>query len=111
MATPNTLSHPPLPISLNIHIAFLQNAIIALLTEQAELCDKIERLRGLVEEVRWEMRHSVTVLGAQMECSSCLNRQFEAAEGFVGSRDVEEGAEKENSWSEGEIVKGEFDGR
>lgn len=109
MTTRNTLSHPSLSLSLNTHIAFLQNAIIALLTEQAKLCDKIDRLKGLVEELRWETRRDAEILRERMGCPSCLSGPFTAMQELVG-RDRKDGVEEEDLWGKGEVVKGEFEG-
>lgn len=103
MATRNTLSHPPLSLSLNTHIAFLQNAIIALLTEQSKLCDKIDRLKGLVEELRWETRRDAEILRERMGCPSCMSGSFTAVQELV--RDRKEGIE-EDLWGGGSCERG-----
>ncbi|OBT63056.1 hypothetical protein VE03_08156 [Pseudogymnoascus sp. 23342-1-I1] len=111
MATRNTISHPSLSLSLNTHIAFLQNAIISLLTEQAKLSDKIDRLKGLVEELRWETRRDTEMLKERMRCTSCLSGQLTAVGDLVGRGDWRDGVEKTvDLLGEGEAVKGELEG-
>jgi hypothetical protein len=112
MSTKNTPSHSPFSLSLNTHIAFLQNAIISLLAEQTKLSDKIDRLKGLVEELRWETRRDTEMLKERVGCPSCLSGRFTPVGELVGMRDGKEGvAKKEQLWGgKGEVVKGEFEG-
>ncbi|KFY85087.1 hypothetical protein V498_07767 [Pseudogymnoascus sp. VKM F-4517 (FW-2822)] len=113
MTTRNTIPHPSLSLSLslNTNIAFLQNAIISLLTEQAKLSDKIDRLKGLVEELRWETRRDTEMLREWMGRPSCLSGQFAAVGDLVGRGDWNEGAEKtEGLMGDGEFMKEELGG-
>ncbi|OBT73973.1 hypothetical protein VF21_05966 [Pseudogymnoascus sp. 05NY08] len=120
MSTRNTQSQSSFSLSLNTHIAFLQNAIISLLTEQTKLSDKIDRLKGLVEELRWETRRDTEMLRERMGCPSCLSGRFTPVEELVGREDRKDGVEKKEHLrageeavkgeSEGEVMKGELDG-
>ncbi|OBT83475.1 hypothetical protein VE02_07406 [Pseudogymnoascus sp. 03VT05] len=111
MSTKNTQSHSSFSLSLNTHIAFLQNAIISLLTEQTKLSDKIDRLKGLVEELRWETRRDTEMLKERMGCPSCLSGRFEPVGELVRSGDGKKGVEKKEHFLGVEaVVKGEFEG-
>lgn len=111
MSTKNTLSHSSFSLPLNTHIAFLQNAIISLLAEQAKLSDKIDRPKGLVEELRWETRRDTEMLKERMGCPSCLSGRFEPVGELMRRGDGEVGVEKkEQMWGAGEVVRGELGG-
>ncbi|OBT39307.1 hypothetical protein VE00_10071 [Pseudogymnoascus sp. WSF 3629] len=111
MTTKNALSHSSFSLPLNTHIAFLQNAIISLLAEQTKLSDKIDRLKGLVEELRWETRRDTEMLRGRMGCPSCLGGGYTPVEELVRRGDRKVGVEqKEHMLGVGAAVKGESEG-
>ncbi|OAF54280.1 hypothetical protein VC83_09439 [Pseudogymnoascus destructans] len=105
MSTRNTLPHSSFSLSLNTHIAFLQNSIISLLAEQTKLSDKIDRLKGIVEELRWETRRDTEMLRERVGCPSCVSGRFTPVEGLVGRGDMKEGVgKKDHLWVGGKVA-------